>query len=199
MPCSIQVVPHGWRSHEEIIAWQLASELKNRVYELIDADLRIKRDVRFHDHLDGAVSSTTRLIAEGFGRYLPGDFSGYLRKANGELKETLECLADGVDRGYFTREQIVPLQRLCKRASKAATGLIRYLKTATPPNEEPRRRRTRGREPREPKEPKEPKESKEPVEPVERIEPIEPIEQKPSELPELPEPPEPFEPMEPMD
>ena len=98
MPCSIQVVPHGWRSHEEIIAWQLASQLKNRVYELIDADPRIKRDVRFHDHLDGAVSSTPRLIAEGFGRYLPGDFSGYLRRANGELKETLECLADGVDR-----------------------------------------------------------------------------------------------------
>ena len=23
---------------------------------------------------------------------MPGDFSGYLRKANGELKETLECL-----------------------------------------------------------------------------------------------------------
>src|SRR5262245_16047982 len=170
----MQDVPHGWRSHEEIIAWQLASELKNRVYELIDADPRIKRDVRFHDHIDGAVSSTPRLIAEGFGRYLPGDFSGYLRKANGELKETLECLADGVDRGYFTREQIVPLQRLCKRASKAATGLIAYLKTADPPNEESRRRRTR--EPRNP-EPRNP----------------EPTERKP------PEPPEPFEPMEPMD
>ena len=106
----------------------------------IEADPRIQRDVRFRDHLEGAVSSTPRLIAEGFGRYLPGDFSGYLRKANGELKETLECLADGVDRGYFTRDQIVPLQRLCKRASKAATGLIAYLKTANPPNEEPRHR-----------------------------------------------------------
>ena len=95
------------------------------------------------DQLQGAVSSAPRLIAEGFGRYLPGDFSGYLRKANGELKETLECLRDGVDRGYFTHDQIVPLQRLCKRASKAATGLIAYLKTAKAPNEEPRRRRTK--------------------------------------------------------
>jgi hypothetical protein len=70
----------GWRSHEEISAWQLATELKNRVYALIEADSRIRRDVRFRDHLDGAVSSAPRLIAEGFGRYLPGDFSGYLRK-----------------------------------------------------------------------------------------------------------------------
>ena len=94
-------------------SWQLASELKNRVYALIEADPRIQRDVRFRDHFEGAASSAPRLIAEGFGRYLPGDFSGYLRKANGELKEKLECLQDGVDRGYFTTEQIVPLQRLC--------------------------------------------------------------------------------------
>jgi four helix bundle protein len=169
----------GWRSHEEIIAWQLATELKIRVYALIEADTRIQRDVRFRDHFEGAVSSAPRLIAEGFGRYLPGDFSGYLRKANGELKETLECLRDGVDRGYFAPEQIVPFQRLCKRASKAATGLIAYLKTANPPNEEPRRRRTsRGGRRRNPGEPKNLKE---------------PPEQRP------PEPPEPMEPMEPMD
>jgi four helix bundle protein len=178
-------MPGGWRSHEEIIAWQLSTELKNRVYALIEADPRIQRDVRFRDHLEGAVSSAPRLIAEGFGRYLPGDFSGYLRKTNGELKETLECLADGVDRGYFTHEQIVPLQRLCKRASKAATGLIAYLKTADPPNEDPRRRRSYGR-----RNPKNPSERRNPREPKNLREPTE---QKPSE------PIEPFEPMEPMD
>jgi hypothetical protein len=37
----------GWRSHEEIIAWQLAYELKQLVYSLIDADPRIHRDLRF--------------------------------------------------------------------------------------------------------------------------------------------------------
>jgi hypothetical protein len=47
--------------------------------------------------------------------------------ANGELKETHDALQDGVDRGYFTREQVLPLQHLSKRASKAAAGLIRYL------------------------------------------------------------------------
>jgi four helix bundle protein len=184
------VVP-GWRSHEEIIAWQLASELKNQVYGLIEADPRIQRDVRFRDHLDGAVSSAPRLIAEGFGRYLPGDFSGYLRKANGELKETIECLRDGVDRGYFTQEQIVPLQRLCKRASKAATGLIAYLRTADPPNEEPRRRRIGAR--RKPKDPSERRNLTEPENRREPKNPKEPTEQKPSE------PIEPIEPMEPMD
>src|SRR5688572_5344689 len=166
----------GWRSHEEIIAWQLSYELKERVYALIDGQPRIQRNSKFRDQLDGAASSAPRLIAEGFGRYLPGDFSKYLRQANGELKETSECLRDGVDRGYFTQEQVIPLQRLSRRASKAATGLIAYLKTADPPNEESRRKR---RQPREPK-PTEPRTA-------------EPAERQPSA------PSEPPEPMEPMD
>jgi hypothetical protein len=57
----------GWRSHEEIIAWQLASELKNHVYALIEADPRIQRDETFRDHLQGAVSSAPRLISETLG------------------------------------------------------------------------------------------------------------------------------------
>jgi hypothetical protein len=103
----------------------------------------------------------------------------------------LECLADGVDRGYFTHEQIVPLQRPCKRVSKAATGLIAYLKTADPPNEEPRRRRTHGR--RNPRNPNERRNLREPKNPKNPKNLREPPEQKPSE------PPEPIEPMEPMD
>ena len=114
----------GWRSHEEIIAWQRAYELKKAVYALID-DGPARRDFEFHNQIRRSAASAPRLIAEGFGRYLPGDFSRYLREANAELKETFESLRDGVDRG----------------ASKAATNLIAYLKTAKAPNEEPRRRR----------------------------------------------------------
>lgn len=170
----------GWRSHEEIIAWQLSYELKKRVYALIDSSPGAKRNQRFRDQLDGAASSAPRLIAEGFGRYLPGDFSRYLRDANAGLKETYECLRDGVDRGYFTQEEVVPLQRLCKRASKAATRLISYLKSADAPNEERRRKRigpdrrkpielgARNPKPQEPSEPK-------PLEPPEPVEPMEPM------------------------
>lgn len=178
----MRVVPGGWRSHEEIIAWQLASELKNRVNALIEADPRIQRDVRFSRSSRGSRIVNAPTDRRRVRTLLPGDFSGYLRKANGELKETLECLTDGVDRGDFTREQIVPLRGLCKRASKAATGLIAYLKTADAPNEEPRRRRTSGR--REPKNPKDPQNRKNQEEPIEH---------------RPPEPTEPLEPMEPMD
>jgi hypothetical protein len=49
---------------------------------------------------------------------LGADFSKYLRWANGELKEMFDTLRDGIDCGYFTLYQVLPLQRLSKRASR---------------------------------------------------------------------------------
>jgi len=153
----------GARSHEELIVWQLAYQLKLGVYELIRIS-RIRSDRDLHDQLRNSARAAPRLIAEGFGRYLPGDFARYLRTANGELKETFDSLRDAVDSGYVTQDQIVPLQRLSRRASKAASSLIAYLRTAKPPNESVRNPRRRGREPREPREPNEPNEPSEPNE-----------------------------------
>jgi len=87
----------GARSHKDLICWQRAYELKLLVYELLRTGT-VTRDLRFRDQLRESASSAPRLIAEGFGRYYPGEFSRYLRLANGELKETIESLDDGVDR-----------------------------------------------------------------------------------------------------
>jgi four helix bundle protein len=155
----------GARSHEELIVWQLSYELKIAVYELIKTT-PIRTDRNLHDQLRNAAGAAPRLLAEGFGRYLPGDFAKYLRTANGELKEIFDALRDAVDRGYVQQDRIVPLQRLSKRASKAASGLIKYLRTATPPNEPPRRSRRRV-------------ERHEPLNPTPEPEPTEPPEPDP--------------------
>jgi len=76
------------RSHEELIVWRLSYELNLAVDELIKTT-PIRGDRNLHDQLRNAASAAPRLVAEGFGRYLPGEFSRYLRNANGELKETL--------------------------------------------------------------------------------------------------------------
>jgi four helix bundle protein len=126
------------RSHEDLIVWQRANELKLAVYGLIKTG-PVSRDADLREQLRRSAAAAPRLIAEGFGRYLPGDFSRYLRAANGELKETAEALRDGVDREYFADADIDPLVRLSKRASKAATSLIAYLRTAKAPHEGRRR------------------------------------------------------------
>jgi four helix bundle protein len=140
----------GVRSHKDLIAWQRAYELKLQVYALIRTG-SITRDLDLKDQLKSSASAAPRLIAEGFGRYYPSDFARYLRLANGELKETVESLDDGVDCRHFTKDQVLPLQRLARRSSKAATNLIAYLRTAEPPNEpplrKPRKRRKQRRSP----------------------------------------------------
>ena len=163
----------GARSHEELIVWQLADELKIAVYALIRTG-PIRRDADLLSQLRRSASSAPRQIAEGFGRYLPGEFSRYLRNANGEFKEIYDALKDGTDRGYFTTDQILPLQRLTKRASKAATNLIKYLHTATPPHEPRPPRRQPAATPRRRSEPPEPPRPPEPSEPSEPPEPPEP-------------------------
>jgi len=105
------------RSHEDLIVWQRANELKLLVYQLIKAG-PIARDADLSEQLRRSAAAAPRLIAEG-------------------------SLRDGVDREYFTSDQIEPLQRLSKRASKAATRLIAYLRTAKAPNESRRPRPTR--------------------------------------------------------
>jgi four helix bundle protein len=79
------------RSHKELICWQRAYELKLPVYELVRIGT-VTHDFDFTDQLKKSASSAPRLIAEGFGRYYPAEFSKYLRLANGELKETVESL-----------------------------------------------------------------------------------------------------------
>ena len=132
----------GARSHEELVVWQLCRQLKLDVYELIRSG-PVSRDTELCDQLERAARNAPRAIAEGFGRYLPADFIRYLRYANGEIKEILDALQDGVDRRYFTEERVLPLQRLARRATKAIGRFIAYLRTSRPPHE-PSRRNTSG-------------------------------------------------------
>ena len=96
----------GAPSHKELVCWQRAYELKLGVYELADRE-SVKRDFKFRDQIRDSASSAPRLIAEGYGRYYPAEFSKYLRMANGELKETIESLDDGVDRKHFTHDEVL--------------------------------------------------------------------------------------------
>jgi four helix bundle protein len=122
----------GARSYAELDCWQLANELKVRVYGLVRTGAA-ERDVAFREQIRNAAASAPRNIAEGFGRYQPNEFRHYLRIANGSLMETANHLQDGIDRGYFSAGDIEPLLTLARRASAATTRLARYLATARPP------------------------------------------------------------------
>jgi four helix bundle protein len=138
------------RHYSELDAWQLANELKLRVYGLTDSG-SVTRDFKFRDQLREAAASGPSNIAEGFGRYKPRQFRQFLDIAIASLTETSNHLCDGVDRKHFTAKDIAPLLPLAQRAKGAAIGLKAYLKDAEPPEPGRRDRRQRPPKPERPK------------------------------------------------
>lgn len=123
----------GFKKFEEIIAWQLANQLKMRV-DVFMARPDFKRKIKFVDQLSDAVRSAPRNIAEGHMRgFKHREFAQFLRIARGSEGEVLNHLRDAHEQHLISEDELVMSERLAKRAIKAATGLIRYLESTPDP------------------------------------------------------------------
>jgi len=120
------------RRFEDLVVWQLAHQLQEEVFRFTKQPPTC-RDFKFCDQIQDSARSATRNIAEGFGRFYPKEFRGFLRFAAGSLHETKNHLLDARKRGYISPEEFERLRRLALRAIKANNRLINYLRTATPP------------------------------------------------------------------
>lgn len=118
----------GFRDFRDIVAWQLAHQLKLRVdLFLLSPDFR--RHYKFCDQLSDAVRSGPRNIAEGFARFKHKEFAQFVRIAKGSEAEVLNHLVDAHDQRLITDDEFLLTEHLVKRALKAANGLIRYLES----------------------------------------------------------------------
>jgi len=129
----------GVRRYQDLVAWQLANELKQKVYALVDQTPAVS-DRRFCDQIKDAAASASRNLAEGFGCYLHPEFARYTRVAKASLTETHNHLGDGVDRRHWTAVQAQPLQQLADRAQGACVRLLRHLESTDAPGTRKRRR-----------------------------------------------------------
>jgi four helix bundle protein len=122
-PCAAMSVAHRY---EDLVCWQLANELEQLVFELT-ATGPASKDFKFRDQIRDSSSSSTRNMAEGFGRYWPAEFSGFLTIARGSLMETHNSAGAGLQKGYFSGADTERMQRLALRSMAATTRLINYL------------------------------------------------------------------------
>ena len=122
----------GVRRFEDLVAWQLAVELRDRVFA-ITAIEPAATDSGFCNQIQGSTRSVPANIAEGFGRYYPREFVRFLRIAVASLQETKNHLHEARMRGYVDAERHEELVRLCLRGVKATNRLIAYLLTASAP------------------------------------------------------------------
>jgi four helix bundle protein len=122
----------GWKSVEEIIAYQLSVQLRDRITALA-RDTRIARDFTFRDQIVGAAASAPSNISEGFERYKHGEFGFFVGIAKASLGELKTHLIDARTRGYLDPDEVESLLALTSKAKATTNGLLRHLKTSKAP------------------------------------------------------------------
>ncbi|MGH9805012.1 MAG: four helix bundle protein [Candidatus Acidiferrales bacterium] len=116
--------PKPVKDFTDLEAWQLARELRKRIYEL---------SARFPPHeksvltsqLRRAALSVTANTAEGFGRYSFKENLQYCRQARGSAYEARDQLIAALDAGYFSPEEWRAVDELAQRTIKVLNGYIR--------------------------------------------------------------------------
>jgi four helix bundle protein len=115
------------RRFEDLIAWQLAVELRDLVFTMTDRGSVLK-DWKFRDQIRDFARSAPSNMAEGFARYDPPEFARFLNFARSSLAETQDHLMHGRDQKYFEQEDFTSAWRLACRALRATNRLHAYLR-----------------------------------------------------------------------
>jgi four helix bundle protein len=114
------------RRFEDLHCWQLARELERRVFAFTSQP-PASHDLEYCRQIRKSSSSAPPNIAEGFGRYYPGDFARFTRNALGSLNETRDHLGVGLEKKYLTEDTYRELTTLTNRAIGASVNLVKYL------------------------------------------------------------------------
>jgi four helix bundle protein len=115
------------KSHEDLVAWQLATELKERVLEFT-ARSAVARHRSFCEQIETSSRSAPANLAEGFWRYSPRDNARFVRIALGSIGETANHLRDAWKEHYISDAEYAALAGLARRALGVTIGWHTYLK-----------------------------------------------------------------------
>jgi four helix bundle protein len=113
---------------EELLVWQLMHELHIEVWKATETP-PAARDFRFRDQIRDASESTVRNVAEGFGRFNPGQFAAFLDISRASALETKALLKKGLDVGYWSENEFKRLDTLADRGLQALAKFQRYLRS----------------------------------------------------------------------
>ena len=114
------------RNHEELKAWKLCWQLKERVFAFT-AIVPASRDFKFCDQIRSASCSACDGLAEGFYRYYTREFARFCSITLGSLGEIKSQLRHARQRDYINGAEYAEIWDLVSQASAATTGLLKYL------------------------------------------------------------------------
>jgi len=107
---------------EDLIAWQKARTLTQRIYEMTQQE-KFARDFGLTGQIQRAAVSIMSNIAEGYERGNPGDFFRFLCIAKASCAEVRSQLYVALDIGYLTQIQFEQLMKQAEEVGKIVGGL----------------------------------------------------------------------------
>lgn len=107
---------------EELVAWQRARELANRVYQATGQE-PFRKDFGLSSQIQRSAVSVMANIAEGFEKNRMGEFGRYLDIAKGSLGELRSHLYIAGDLGYVSEAAQVELFRMVDDTGRVLAGL----------------------------------------------------------------------------
>ena len=111
------------QNFQGLVCWQLSHELKCEVFDFTSQG-PASQDFKYRDQIRASSASAPSNIAEGFGRFRPGEFAQYLTWARASLIETHNHLIDGRDRRYLSEALFTRLANLAGAARRTTTKLL---------------------------------------------------------------------------
>jgi four helix bundle protein len=117
----------GFRSFKDLIVWQEARSLRQKMYALAK---RLPDFEKFSaaSQIRRAALSLTNNIAEGHGRYHYQENIQYLRQARGSLEELMDDLTLCEDEQYAPATEVAALNEDAIRVRRLLNACVRYLK-----------------------------------------------------------------------
>ena len=113
---------------EDLLTWRLLYELSVQIWRFTDqppAARAFKHRAQIRDSSDSA----HRNVAEGFGRYNPGEFARFLDVSRGSAEETRALLKTAHAAKFLSDEEFGALDALAVRGLQALAKLQRYLRS----------------------------------------------------------------------
>jgi four helix bundle protein len=131
----------GATRHEELIAWQLADQIRIRVFDLTKRD-PFAKDFKLRSQTEDAANSVCRNIAEGFScKHV--EFARFLRISRRSLNELRDAFRGARLKHYVRASDYAPIETLSRRLYRAFSRLIAYLETTPDPPHPNRTSRTK--------------------------------------------------------
>jgi four helix bundle protein len=111
---------------EDLIAWQKARLLANKVYALT-RKAKFARDFGLRNQITEAAGSSMHNIAEGFDSGYDPEFARFLKLARRSASEVQSELYLALDAGHITENELKDTYAVATEVKKLINGMLAYL------------------------------------------------------------------------